>query len=417
MFKELNSKIYECGGGVRDSLLGIDPKDIDYVCVETSAEEFERILPEAKLVGKSFPVYLLNGYEVALARTETPKETESNNQYTNFDVVVGVTLEEDAVRRDLTINALYCNYLTREIVDPFNGRLDLKKGLLRACSLDSFSNDPLRILRLARFAARYDFKIEEKTFKLACNASGGLKKITPDRIYIELQKVYSECEKPSLFFEILESFGALKYHFKPLYLAIRMPAGKPEYHPSTRSPLSGYRCNTVFQHTMDCIDRCKSKGYSFSVFLAVLNHDNGKVITKRNPDVNMQSHIGHDIRSYIINKQLIKQNRFTCFENELVVSFARYHMTFHNLEKIRKPIKLIRFFRKIKRFHDTIINAADCDSPLTEAQYKILEDLKYVFKNTEIIIPYELLGTDKVEEYVNSLYAQSYKKKSKCNYL
>ncbi len=229
MFRELNDRAYICGGFVRDEILGLKPQDRDFV-IEATEEEFETVFPDAKKVGVSFPVYLHpdTGEEIALTRAE---KCTGNGEYQKFDVTkIGIPIIEDLQRRDFTINSIAKHYVTGEILDPTNGVEDLKNKVLRCVNPLAFKDDALRIYRAARFVARFDLAIESQTyFIMFCN-SKRLEMIEKERVVIELQKVYAQCEKPSRFFYILHDLHCLHYHFKPLYDLTLVPAGPAPYH-------------------------------------------------------------------------------------------------------------------------------------------------------------------------------------------
>lgn len=196
-------KIYKVGGCVRDQLLGLDPKDIDYVVVGATPEEMLAL--GFQQVGAAFPVFLKDGEEYALAR----KERKTGVGYNGFDVVfdTSVTLEEDLSRRDLTINSMAMDMDTGEIIDPFGGRHDLAQGVLRATS-DAFAEDPVRVLRTARFAARYGFTIAADTVGLMRSIAPELVHVPQERIWAEFEKGLSE-RNPARMFEALEYCDAL----------------------------------------------------------------------------------------------------------------------------------------------------------------------------------------------------------------
>lgn len=202
-----NAKVYLVGGAVRDHLLGIESRDLDYVVVGSSPEAL--IAEGFTQVGASFPVFLhpVTGNEYALARTER----KTGPGYHGFDTVYdsSVTLEDDLMRRDLTINAMAMT-ANLQIIDPFNGVKDLADGVLRHTS-EAFADDPLRILRLARFAARYNFKVAPETMDLAKKlvASGELEALPRERIWTELYKGFSEKYSEKML-QVLHDVGALK---------------------------------------------------------------------------------------------------------------------------------------------------------------------------------------------------------------
>lgn len=404
MFKELSHKTFLVGGAVRNEILGIKVKDFDYVIEDTTEEELLSVFPEAKKVGNDFPVYLINGHEVALTRTEK----STGNGYTDFIFEAGVSIHEDLSRRDLTINSIAQNYKTNEYVDPHNGIQDIENRVIRTINPNAFEDDPLRIYRAIRFAAEFDFNIEEDTFKLMKASKDRLKHMTMERVALELEKVYQRSEKPSRFFKILLELDALQIHFKPLYLMSKISSGPNKFHHG----------RTALEHVLDSFDYAKAQNYSYDIALAALFHDTGKGVSKKVTEGD-QHHYGHELMSYAINKKFVEQHRFTSKQNELIILFARHHMYFHLLTKVKNPIKLIRFFRKIKRYVTEMILAANTDHPLSEEQITILINLDRTIKETEIEIPVSIIKksipksrNDAITEYVNNQYAQKYKELS-----
>lgn len=186
-------KIYLVGGAVRDIFMKLEPKDRDYVIVGATDEDVQRMLTEGyEQVGKDFPVFLHpdTKAEYALARVER----KTGVGYGGFEVnTCNVSLEEDLARRDLTMNAMAMDLDTGVIIDPFNGRDDIVKGIIRHTTT-AFAEDPLRALRVARFAARYGYEIAQETIELVkqIGESGELNHLTPERIWLELQKAESD---------------------------------------------------------------------------------------------------------------------------------------------------------------------------------------------------------------------------------
>lgn len=204
-------KKFLVGGAVRDKLLGLQPKDLDWVIVGATAEDVALLEADGfKQVGADFPVYLhpTTGDEYALARVER----KISSGYHGFEVEANanVTIQEDLARRDLTVNSMAMDEAGL-LVDPFNGRNDLRNHILRHTTA-AFSEDPLRVLRLARFAARFkDWKIAPETVAL-CNAlcdSGELNSLTTERVWVELEKGFSE-KSPARFMQVLNDLGALR---------------------------------------------------------------------------------------------------------------------------------------------------------------------------------------------------------------
>ncbi|MEC8623657.1 MAG: multifunctional CCA tRNA nucleotidyl transferase/2'3'-cyclic phosphodiesterase/2'nucleotidase/phosphatase, partial [Bdellovibrionota bacterium] len=207
--------IYLVGGAVRDKILGETPTDLDYVVVGATEKEMEK--KGFKRVGKAFPVFIhpKTGSEYALARKEIKKG--KGHKAFIFEFTPNVTLEEDLIRRDLTINAMAMDEESKEIIDPFKGQKDLKNKVLKHVS-PHFIEDPLRVLRVARFHARFpEFSIAPQTLELMTKIthSGELKTLSSERVLEELSKAFL-APKPYLFFETLEKCQALKELFASL---------------------------------------------------------------------------------------------------------------------------------------------------------------------------------------------------------
>lgn len=215
-------KKYLVGGYVRDRLLGKRPKDKDYVLVNATKRDIEYLKSIGfEQVGSDFPVYIdKEGNEHALARTER----KVGEGYSGFETnTQGVTLAQDLYRRDLTINAIAFDPQLKVHVDPYNGKEDLKNKILRHVS-EHFAEDPVRVLRLARFRARYDdFKVHESTEELVRTMieRGDLAHLTKERVYVEFEKAFSE-ENPVIFLKKLHQWGALD---------ILLPGHRPNFKP------------------------------------------------------------------------------------------------------------------------------------------------------------------------------------------
>lgn len=192
-------KIYEVGGCVRDRLLGLEPKDVDYVVVGATPDQMiERGFQQ---VGASFPVFLhpATGSEYALARTERKTAVGYNGFITDHNP--SVTLEDDLRRRDLTINSMAYDQDTNTVIDPYGGRADLQAGILRHTS-EAFAEDPVRVLRTARFAARYGFTIADETLEL-------MDRVVPELDFVPAERIWTEMEK-----------GLMEAHPEKMFLAL-----------------------------------------------------------------------------------------------------------------------------------------------------------------------------------------------------
>lgn len=202
-------RIFQVGGSVRDEVMGFEASDVDFVVVGATSEDM--VQQGFTQVGADFPVFIHpeTGDEYALARTE--RKTSAG--YHGFDVAFdpSVTLEDDLRRRDLTINAMAKDPDTGDIIDPFNGRADIQAGVLRHVS-QAFAEDPVRVLRTARFAARFDFTVAPETVDLMKRlvTSGELDHLTAERVWQEVFRAVTESKHPQRFFEVLDQCGALQ---------------------------------------------------------------------------------------------------------------------------------------------------------------------------------------------------------------
>ena len=354
--KEINNQTYIVGGAVRDEIMGITPNDIDY-CVALNQSDFESFYPDFERVGNAFPVYLVNGNEVALTRTER----STGSGYQDFEFDDGVSIEADLGRRDFTINSIAKCLTTNKIVDPFNGREDIENKIVRTINKSAFRDDPLRIIRGARFAARFNFQIDKLTKMLMRLSSSGIVNIKKERIVLELEKVWKQCEKPSLFFEALADVGALKYIIKPLDDLRYVTAGPKEYHHG----------HTAFEHTMEVIDRAKSKNAPFLVFIAAILHDAGKGTT--DPEL-LPHHYKHELRSCDIATEFLNNHKFNAKITKTVPLLVKMHMRVFYLEKMR-DIKLVRLYLRMKHIWREYFDLVDSDHPLSDEKVMIMFNL------------------------------------------
>lgn len=252
-------KIYLVGGAVRDEMMGLEPRDLDYVVVGSTPEEM--LNAGYKQVGANFPVFIseVDGCEYALARTEV----KNGNGYQGFDCAFGpeVSLEEDLARRDLTINAIAKDIITGEIIDPFGGQEDIKSQVLRPTT-SAFSEDPVRVLRAARFLARYPTfcaSVDLFDTKSAMVEAGELDHLVPERVWQELEKALGE-PMPSRFFQFLLHTGI----FPELEAMVDLNENN-KWHPE----------DSVFKHVMLGVDYSVRFGDPITTF-GVLCHDLGK---------------------------------------------------------------------------------------------------------------------------------------------
>jgi tRNA nucleotidyltransferase (CCA-adding enzyme) len=356
-------KIYEVGGAVRDALLGLPVEERDWVVVGASAAELEAL--GYRRVGKDFPVFLhpRTGEEYALARTE--RKTAPGYTGFAFDAAPTVTLEDDLKRRDLTINAI-ARGEDGGLVDPWSGRADLAAHVLRHVS-PAFREDPLRVLRVARFAARFaplGFTIAPETLELMREivAAGEMEALRPERVWQETVKALAT-ERPDVYIESLRSCGALKRIFPEVDALFGVP--QPEqWHPEIDSGV----------HTMMALRMAAQLSRSETVRFAALVHDLGKATT---PAELLPLHHGHEQRSEELLERLCARlpvpNRF----RDLALLVARHHGAVHKAAEL-KPQTVFRLItaadglRQPERF-DEMLLACEADA----RGRKGLEDRSY----------------------------------------
>ncbi len=316
--------IYLVGGAVRDKLLGQTPTDFDYVVVGATEEDMEKM--GFKRVGKAFPVFLHpeTRSEYALARKEIKKG--KGHKAFIFEFAPTVTLEEDLIRRDLTINAMAMDETSNKVFDPYEGKKDLESKVLRHVS-PHFVEDPLRVLRVARFNARFpEFSIEPSTLELMKNItrSGELKTLSSERILEELSKAFL-APKPSLFFEILHSCEALKELFPFL------------------ETLKSSKNNTLdlndWDYSFKILDLAKTFDFSldllFSVFFMVFG---------KSPKKNQRERDIKKLETFLENLRFPQKARQLCLET------ARNNEIGHRLLE-SSPKEILDLLKKLKAFH------------------------------------------------------------------
>lgn len=334
---------------MRDKLLGLPVQDHDWLVVGCTPEEM--VAQGFKPVGSDFPVFLHpeTHEEYALARTER----KVSQGYKGFTIYSSpdVTLEQDLLRRDFTINAI-AQEENGKLIDPFGGQADLKAGVLRHVS-DAFAEDPVRILRAARFMARFNFTIAPETLALmrAMVDNGEVDALVSERVWQELARGLME-QHPSRFFTTLRECGALKRILPEVngLFGVPQPA---HYHPEID-------CGV---HTMMVIDDTANHNHSLDVRFAALTHDLGKATT---PIEILPRHIGHEARSVGLLKIMSERLRVPADCRDLALLVARYHGDIHRVRELRADtiVKLFDscdLWRKPERF-EHILQACEADA-------------------------------------------------------
>jgi tRNA nucleotidyltransferase (CCA-adding enzyme) len=325
-------KIYLVGGAVRDGLLKLPVKDKDWVVV--GATPHEMLDAGYQQVGKDFPVFLHpeSREEYALARTER----KSGQGYTGFTCYAApdVTLEQDLLRRDLTINAIAQDE-HGEFIDPYNGRSDIEKRLLRHVS-PAFNEDPLRVIRVARFAARYahlNFQIAPETQALmsAMAANGELEHLTPERVWKETENALTS-RNPQVYFDVLRKCGALKVLFPEIDALFGVPAPE-KWHPEIDTGI----------HVLMTLAIAAQLSPDVDVRFATLCHDLGKGLT---PKEFWPRHHGHGPAGVKLVERLCQRMRVPNEIRDLAKLVAEYHDLIHTIS-ILQPKTIVKLFDAI----------------------------------------------------------------------
>ncbi|GAB3627540.1 multifunctional CCA tRNA nucleotidyl transferase/2'3'-cyclic phosphodiesterase/2'nucleotidase/phosphatase [Pandoraea terrae] len=349
-------KIYVVGGAVRDGLLGLPVKDRDYVVVGATPEQMTA--QGFKPVGRDFPVFLhpTTHEEYALARTE--RKTALGYHGFDFYFAPNVTLEEDLARRDFTMNAMAREVLpdgelSDILVDPYGGANDVAARIFRHVG-EAFAEDPVRILRCARFAARFgDFSVAPDTLALMrkMTGNGEVDALVPERVWQELSRGLMEA-KPSRMLDILMETGAAERVLPEVARLWGVPQ-RADYHPEIDTGV----------HVMMALDYAAAQEFSLPVRFAVLTHDLGKGTT---PEEILPRHIGHEGRSVDLLKPLCDRLRVPVDCRELAQVVAREHGNIHGsgafgAAALVRLLERCDALRKPSRF-DEILHACESDA-------------------------------------------------------
>ncbi|VVN68639.1 multifunctional CCA addition/repair protein [Pseudomonas fluorescens] len=339
-------QIYKVGGAVRDRLLGRPVTDIDWVVVGASTEEM--LAKGYRPVGADFPVFLhpQSGEEYALARTER-KSGRGYGGFT-FHASPEVTLEQDLIRRDLTINAM-AEDEQGQLTDPYHGQRDLEARILRHVS-PAFAEDPLRVLRVARFAARYaglGFSIAPETLELMreLSESGELEALTAERSWKEISRALME-DQPQVFIQVLRDCGALKVLLPEVEALFGVP--QPElHHPEIDSGI----------HTLSVLEQTARHAQPLTVRWACLLHDVGKGLT---PETQWPQHIAHEQKGLRLIKAVNERFKAPRDCSELALLVGQYHTHGHRALEL-KPSTLLELlqsfdvYRRPQRFEEFVV--------------------------------------------------------------
>ncbi len=385
-------QVYLVGGAVRDRILGHPVIEKDYVVVGATPDQL--ISQGYQPVGKDFPVFLHpeTKEEYALARTER----KSGHGYHGFEFYTdpNVTLEEDLIRRDLTINAMAMDE-NGHVFDPYHGLDDLNNKLLRHVS-DAFAEDPLRVLRVARFAARYHqygFQVADETLALMqkLSDSGELDTLTPERVWKETSRALME-KHADIYFDVLRQCGALKVLFPEIDALFGIPQ-RPEYHPEIDCGI----------HTLMSLQQACKANYSLEVRYAVLVHDLGKALT---PQDELPRHIMHEERGIEPVNQISDRLRVPTQTKQLALAVCKEHLKAHQAFSLKagtlwRLLQRLDVLRRPERV-EAFVQACECDArgrlglenrDYPQAQY-ILDAMHVVRTIKAQDLPPEITGPD-----------------------
>ncbi len=332
LVEEAGGRSFFVGGCVRDKILGKENKDIDIEIHQITPKKLEQILDqvgERLEMGASFGVFGLRGYDLDIAMPR--KEEAIGRGHKDFAIFVDPFLgtKKAAMRRDFTMNALMEDVLTGEIIDHFGGIEDAKKGILRHVNEKTFVEDPLRVLRAAQFAARFEFIVAKETVALAKTMD--LRYLASERIYAELEKALLKAEKPSIFFEEMRKMEQLTVWFKEAEQLIGVKQPK-KHHPE----------GDVWTHTMMVLDeaaKLRDKVSNKAGFmLTAICHDFGKVITTEEKDGVIHA-IGHEVEGLPIVKTFIKRITNEVKLCKYVLNMTELHMRPNIMARQNSSIK------------------------------------------------------------------------------
>lgn len=332
-----NGKVYLCGGAVRDMLMGVEPNDTDYVVVGSSPEEM--VDADFEQVGADFPVFLHpeTGDEYALAR----REKKTGTGYLGFTSEFGkdVTIEEDCSRRDLTINSMAMDD-EETVYDYFGGQEDLHNKVLRHTS-NAFAEDPVRVLRLARFRARLGFEwiVAPETVSIISQMAkaGVLGELNSERVWKEMSRALME-PYPRLFFDTLLEVDALHVIFPELY-RLKTALEVHRWHPE----------GDALEHTMLVLTQAAEFEFPLEIRYACLMHDLGKSITPRD---RLPRHFGHDVKGVPLVEAVSNRVSAPAKMRDRAMKATRYHMLLHKLDTLNAKT-FVKMFDDMGALNDT----------------------------------------------------------------
>ena len=412
MVCERGGRTFYVGGFVRDKILGIENKDMDIEVHGIEPEVLREILSEVgepMSYGSSFGVYSLKGYDIDIAMPR--KEHATGKGHRDFEVFVDpfIGTAEAARRRDFTMNAVMEDVLTGELVDPFGGKQDLEKGIIRHIDSDTFVEDPLRVLRGAQFASRFGFNIADDTSDLF--RSMDLSALSMERVEDELKKALLKGKKPSVFFEVLRSADGLDVWFPEVKALIGIEQD-PKFHPE----------GDVWTHTMEVLDRAARYRYKtknpYAFMLLALTHDFGKAVTTE--VVNGRIHAyDHETEGLPAIETFLRRITNESEVISYVLNMVPLHMKPNVVAASKSAVKVTnRMFDRAAAPEDLIYFAMS-DKPVMSGDNPFTGDPEFLFERYELYEemmsrPY-VTGNDLIEkglepgEYFSDVLAYAHK--------
>ena len=311
--------VYYVGGCVRDQLLGLEPKDIDVEIHGMTSEMLIDVLGpfgQLDLIGKSFGVLRIKGLDVDFSMPRTERNTGNGHKDFAIHVDPFMSCSEACRRRDFTVNALLQNAVTGEVVDPFNGLLDLQRKVIRHIDDQTFVEDPLRVYRAVQFAARFGFEIDKATLALCSEMD--LSSLPRERVFGEIQKLLLKAERPSVGFQYLLEMGIIERDYPLLHQLVGCMQ-QPLHHPE----------GDVWTHTMMVVDQAAAirdqSGNPLALMLAALLHDVGKPAARTMIEGKLAFH-GHDDLGEPMAREFLATLTEDRDLTEKTLELVRYHM-------------------------------------------------------------------------------------------
>ena len=375
---DAGGRAFVVGGFVRDEIMGIVPHDKDLMVTGLSSDQFTSLFPVAIMTGKDFPVFRMEigeeEMEVALAR----KERKTAVGHNGFTMVADgtVTVEEDLMRRDTTMNAIARDLLSGEVVDSFGGAEDIRDGVIRHVS-DAFREDALRVLRVARQAAKFGFEVAPETVEMCRSCKEELATISAERVREEMLKAL-ETERPSVFFRTLVACDCLSVVFSEID-ALRGKTQPVEHHPE----------GDAFEHTMQVLDRASSLTTDVMVRFAALCHDIGKGVT---PKEMLPKHHGHDAKGAEI-VATFANGRFLAAHKDAAKVASKFHMKARSAMGAKPMLAMIEELSKSKLGVDGLRVVVAADSPKDDvASLPCFNETVIHAALDKVVVPVEMRG-------------------------